>query len=238
MSENFIHPTAVIGENVVLGTGNWIGPHVVLAGNTHIGNTNWIGPGVCIGTPPDILGIPAIDTMINNEGGLGSEHLGYGVMIGDRNILKEYVTIHAGSHRHTVVNNNCYFMPRSHLGHDCWLGNNVILSPSAQIAGHVAVGARSVIGMGALVHQFSNIGPISMVGMGCCVRGTVETCRTVVGEPHRVSGINKIGIQRLVGEDKASSVINCLRQKLSSLEFPEPLRSMILQWESKIVERR
>ncbi|NDB94474.1 MAG: hypothetical protein EB165_07545, partial [Euryarchaeota archaeon] len=122
------------------------------------------------------------------------------VLIGSRNVIKEHVTIHAGSHRATTVGNDCYLMPRSHLGHDCWVGDNVLLSPSAQVAGHVAIGARTVVGMGALIHQFSSIGPVCMIGMGCCVRGDVETCRTVVGEPHKVTGINKVGLARFLGE--------------------------------------
>ena len=232
---NRIHPTAVIGSAVRLGTGNVIGPNVVIAGNTTIGDNNWVGPGTTLGIEGDILGRPAPNEVPFWDDTPASSD--FGVMIGNENVLKENVTVHAGSHRYTRIGDSCYLMPRSHLGHDCWLGDNVLLSPSAQIAGHVAIGSRTVIGMGALVHQFSNIGPVSMVGMGCCVRGNVETCRTVVGEPHRVSGINKVGIQRLVGENEAKDVVDCLRKKSPSSEFPEPLRSMVLTWETQIVNR-
>jgi UDP-N-acetylglucosamine acyltransferase len=232
---NRIHPTAIIGSNVVLGDNNVIGPHVVIVGKTIIGDGNWFGPGSSIGITGDILGQPSSDDIPFWE--IDADVPEFGVKVGNHNVIKENVTIHAGSHRDTEVGSNCYVMPRSHLGHDCWLGDNVLLSPSAQIAGHVSIGSRTVIGMGALVHQFSNVGPVSMVGMGCCVRGNVELCRTVVGEPHRVSGINKVGIQRLVGDAETKNVINCLRQKSPSSEFPEPLRSMILDWENQIVHR-
>ena len=232
---NHIHPTAVIGPHVVLGNNNAIGPYAVITGTTRIGNNNWIGPGVSIGEQGDILGTPSASEIPSWDSSANRHD--FGVDIGSGNVIKEHVTLHAGSHRDTRMGDSCYLMPRAHLGHDCWLGDNVLLSPSAQIAGHVAIGSRTVIGMGALVHQFSNIGPVSMVGMGCCVRGNVETCRTVVGEPHRVSGINKVGIQRLVGDNEAKEVVDCLRKKSASSEFPEPLRSMVLTWEMQIVNR-
>lgn len=231
---NKIHPTAVIGDAVRLGTGNLIGPNVIIAGHTTIGNNNWIGPGTAIGIEGDILGQPTPNEVPFWEStSISSE---FGVVIGNDNVLKENVTIHAGSHRHTEISNSCYLMPRAHLGHDCWIGDNVLLSPGAQIAGHVAIGSRTVVGMGALVHQFSNIGPVVMVGMGCCVRGQVEMCRTVVGEPHKVSGINKVGIKRLLGDDSLQDVMKALRSKTDVNQLPETLRDMHLEWSRHIIE--
>ena len=229
---NKIHPTAVIDCSVKLGKGNVIGPHVVISANTIIGDNNWIGPGTTIGIDGDILGMPSSEDPPFWDNPAKSE---FGVRVGDRNILKEHVTIHSGSHRHTEIGTSCYLMPRAHLGHDCWLGDNILLSPGSQIAGHVSIGSRTVIGMGALVHQFSNIGPVAMVGMGCCVRGTVEPCRTVVGEPHRVSGINKVGIKRLLGEDSLSQTMAMLRGLDDLSPITEPLRIMISEWLSQIV---
>jgi UDP-N-acetylglucosamine acyltransferase len=231
---NNIHPTAIIGSGVRLGTGNVIGPHVVISGNTSIGNDNWIGPGSCIGTEGDILGRPTSSGI--PFWAADSDYSDFGVIVGNQNVLKEHVTIHAGSHRNTQIGDSCYLMPRSHLGHDCWLGDNVLLSPGAQIAGHVAIGSRTVVGMGALVHQFSSIGPIVMVGMGSCVRGNIEMCRTVVGEPHKVSGINKVGIKRLLGESALPDVMNALKNNVPMTDLPEPLRQMVIQWQSNIID--
>lgn len=232
---NRIHPTAIISSSVELGDGNVIGPNVVITGKTVIGDENWIGPGTAIGVTGDILGTPGTSSPAFWEQDYVPDE--YGVVIGNQNVIKEYVTLHAGSHRHTEVGNSCYLMPRSHLGHDCWIGDNVLLSPNAQIAGHVSIGSRAVVGMGALVHQFSNIGPVSMVGMGCCVRGTVEPCRTVVGEPHKVTGINKVGLKRLVGEEELSSVMRALRNQKVADDLPEPLRSLVNNWLIQIVEQ-
>lgn len=234
---NRIHPSAFIGPDVILGRGNVIGPNTVLAGRTVVGDDNWIGPGTCVGIDGDILGRPSASTSPYWLSDAGTNSDDFGVRIGSGNVLKEYVTIHAGSHRDTVIGDRCYLMPRSHLGHDCWIGDNVLMSPSAQVAGHVAVGSRSVIGMGALIHQFSTVGPVAMVGMGCCVRGAVEPCRTVVGEPHRVSGINRVGIERLVGADQVSSVLKVLKDKGQTTSFPEPLNTMIREWHEHIAVR-
>jgi UDP-N-acetylglucosamine acyltransferase len=229
---NSIHPTALIDRSVTLGDRNVIGPHVVISNNTIIGDDNWIGPGTTIGIEGDILGTPSSQDPPFWENPAQVE---FGVRIGDRNVFKEHVTIHSGSHRHTKIGDSCYLMPRAHLGHDCWIGDNVLLSPGSQIAGHVSIGSRAVIGMGALVHQFSNIGPVAMVGMGCCVRGTVEPCRTVVGEPHRVSGINKVGIKRLLGEDSLAQAMAMLRGLDDLNPTTEPLRIMISDWLSQVI---
>jgi UDP-N-acetylglucosamine acyltransferase len=228
---NHIHPSAVIGPSVSLGQGNVIGPHVVLAGKTTLGDNNWIGPGTCIGIAGDLLGRP---TTAGPAFWIMDDSQSYEVVtVGSRNTIKENVTIHAGSHRPTVIGNDCYLMPRSHLGHDCWIGDHVLLSPNAQIAGHVAIGSRSVIGMGALVHQFSSIGPVSMIGMGCCVRGSVEPCRTAVGEPHRVSGINKVGLQRFLGDELANQAVTALKNRdLASM--PPALLEAINRWRDNI----
>lgn len=236
MQDNKIHPTALIGRRVQLGFGNVIGPGAILMGNTQLGSNNWVGPGAVIGGFPDIFGNPRCDGLAWWETETPNDE--FGVRIGSRNVFKEYVTVHAGSHRHTVIANDCYLMPRAHLGHDCWLGDTVMLSPSVQVAGHVAIGERSVIGMGALIHQFSAVGPVSMVGMGAVVRGQVEPCRTVVGEPHKVSGVNKIGISRLLGSDvDLGAVLRALREgSINNLNFPRLSRA-IDEWRQHIATR-
>ena len=229
---NHIHPSAIIGPSVILGTRNIIGPYVVLAGRTTIGDENWIGPGSSIGIPGDLLGRPSANQVPFWE--FDSSDVGEAVTIGSRNVIKEHATIHAGSHRPTSIGNDCYLMPRSHVGHDCWLGDNVLLSPNAQIAGHVSIGTRTVVGMGALIHQFSSVGPVSMVGMGCCVRGSVDPCRTVVGEPHRVTGINKIGLSRFLGEDLMSIALKSLKTNDNDL-MPADLRREVSRWRDNII---
>jgi UDP-N-acetylglucosamine acyltransferase len=236
VEENKIHPTAIIGGQVELGVGNVIGPGAILMGNTRLGSYNWVGPGAVIGGFPDIFGTPNCDGSAWWDS--QSQSSEFGVRVGSRNIFKEHVTVHAGSHRDTAIADDCYLMPRAHLGHDCWIGNTVMLSPSVQVAGHVAIGERAVIGMGALIHQFSAVGPVSMVGMGAVVRGLVEPCRTVVGEPHKVSGINKIGISRLLGPDvDLSSVLRALREdSVNDGNFPR-LSLAIDLWRQQVVTR-
>ena len=232
---NHVHPTAVIGDAVRMGTGNVIGPNVVITGDVVLGDDNWIGPNTCIGIEGDLFGIPsAATTDWWTDGRTAATH---GVRLGSRNVLKEGVTVHAGSHRHTEIGDDAYLMPRSHLGHDCWLGDNVTLSPNAQIAGHVAIGTRAVIGMGALVHQFSAIGPVVMVGMGAVAREQVAPARTVVGDPLQVSGINKVGLSRLLGAEADRDTLRALRAEDTWDQLPSVLRDAISRWREHIAQR-
>ncbi len=232
---NFVHPTAIIGDAVRMGSGNVIGPNVVITGDVVLGDDNWVGPNTCIGIEGDLFGIPSVSTTDWWTDGRTSAT--FGVRLGSRNVLKEGVTIHAGSHRHTTIGDDAYLMPRSHLGHDCWLGDNVTMSPNAQIAGHVAIGTRAVIGMGALVHQFSAIGPVVMVGMGAVVREEVPPARTVVGDPLQVSGINRVGLSRLLGAEPDREALRALRSPDTWGELPERLAAVIGQWQVNIARR-
>jgi UDP-N-acetylglucosamine acyltransferase len=233
---NHIHASAIIGPDVELGDENVVGPGAILMGRVRVGSRNWIGPGVILGGVPDIYGYPKNHWEFSWE--TFSETSDFGVSIGSGNVFKEFVTVHAGSHRDTVISSNCYLMPRSHLGHDCWVGDSVMLSPSVQVAGHVAIGRSAVLGMGSLVHQFSAIGPVAMIGMGAVVRGQVEPCRTVVGEPHRVSGINKVGLGRFLGDVE---LVPAMLKALKNSEIDEKncaaLANAIAEWNSHIVVR-
>jgi UDP-N-acetylglucosamine acyltransferase len=228
---NKIHPTAIIGDQVTLGDENVIGPFAVITGNTTIGNHNWIGPHTCIGLVGDFVGIP---DPVKPAFWTSYEPSSPGVHIGSDIVIKEFVSIQAGSRRKSVISDNCYLMPKAHIGHDCWLGNSVLVSPNAQLAGHVSVGGRTVVGMGALVHQLSSIGPVAMVGMGCRIRGQVEECRTVVGEPHRVTGINRVGLSRFLSENEVVEAISSLRSRDFST-MPMTLRELIDEWKSQVV---
>ncbi|HEX8768428.1 MAG TPA: UDP-N-acetylglucosamine acyltransferase, partial [Jatrophihabitans sp.] len=98
---NSVHPTAVIADDVVLGSDNVIGAYAVILGPTTIGNRNWIGPHVVLGTPAEIRGI---------DHGLAGGGVGTGIRIGNANVIREYTTIHQGHYATTVVGNGCYLM--------------------------------------------------------------------------------------------------------------------------------
>lgn len=186
---NRIHPTAIIGAQVELGDNNVIGPYSVIVGPARIGDHNWIGPHVSIGTPAEVRGGP-------HPVGWEGEADGSGVIIGDRNIIREFVTVNQGWAEQTVVGNDCYVLARSHIGHDCHLRDGVTLADAVQLGGHTHVWSWSNIGMGTVVHQRSLIGPGAMIGMGSAVRKDVPAFTITVGNPARVTGVNSVGLSR------------------------------------------
>lgn len=186
---NRIHPTAIIGAGVELGDDNVIGPYTVIVGPTRIGGGNWIGPHVSIGTPAEYRGG-------SHPVGWEGEVDGAGVRIGDRSIIREFVTINQGTHETTVVGDDCYLLARSHVGHDCVLDRSVTLADTVQLGGHTHVWSWANIGMSTVVHQRGQIGPGAMIGMGSAVRKPVAPFTIAVGNPARVTSVNRVGLSR------------------------------------------
>jgi UDP-N-acetylglucosamine acyltransferase len=191
---NRIHPTAVVGDGVELGTDNVIGPYAVLLGPTVLGDGNWIGPHAVIGTPAENRSTPHV---VGWEGELGE----FGVRIGDRNRIREHVTIQAGTHRATQVGSGCFLLVYSHIGHDVILDDNVTLAPVAQVAGHNRVWGHANIGMSATVHQGVDIGPGAMIGMSSAVRKVAQPWAVLLGNPARAVSMNTVGLSRLGCDD-------------------------------------
>jgi UDP-N-acetylglucosamine acyltransferase len=188
---NQIHPTAVVGAEVELGDDNIVGPYSVIVGPTRIGSGNWIGPHVVIGTPAEYRGRPhptAWDADAEREGG--------GVVIGDGNIIREFVAVNQGTVDTTRIGDDCYLLARSHVGHDCVLDNGVTVSDAVHLGGHTHVWSWVNIGMGTVVHQRGQLGPGAMIGMGSAVRRTVEPFTITVGNPARTTGVNRVGLSR------------------------------------------
>jgi UDP-N-acetylglucosamine acyltransferase len=188
---NSIHPTAIVHNSVVLGHDNYIGPYAVIGPRVKIGSNNWLGPYSSFGLAGDIFGQPT------NPIDLATIDEAFGIDIGDSNIFKESVSIHSGSKSLTKIGSHCYIMPKSHLGHDCVLGDHVTLSPGVLVAGHVIICSYATLGLGSTVHQKSIIGPGVMVGMGTKVRGIVEPFMKILGEDARPVKINSPALLKL-----------------------------------------
>ncbi|TCP57063.1 acyl-[acyl-carrier-protein]--UDP-N-acetylglucosamine O-acyltransferase [Tamaricihabitans halophyticus] len=192
---NQIHPTAVVGAGVEMGTGNVIGPYTVIVGPVVLGDDNWIGPHVTIGTPAEDRGGPHPAGWADAPTGAATED-GAGVRIGNRNRIREYVSVHQGTWRETWIGHDCYLLRGSHTGHDVRLDDRVTLACAVQLGGHTHVWADANLGMNTTVHQHGRIGPGAMVGMSAAVRGEVGAFTIAVGNPARVSGINEVGLRR------------------------------------------
>ncbi|MBP7247570.1 MAG: acyl-ACP--UDP-N-acetylglucosamine O-acyltransferase [Negativicutes bacterium] len=178
-----IGPYAVIGPNVQIGDGCKIGPHVVIAGSTMIGKNCRFSPGASIGSVPQDLKYKGEKSFL---------------VIGDNCTFREYCTISLGTGENgeTRIGSNCLFMAYTHVAHDCIVGNHVIMSNVATLAGHVSVEDRVVIGGLAAVHQFTKIGRNAMLGGGALVSHDVPPYTIVAGYPAKVRGLNNVGMAR------------------------------------------
>jgi UDP-N-acetylglucosamine acyltransferase len=214
-----IGPYCVIGEHVKLGTKCKLHSHVVIDGCTKLGKENEVFPFACIGLKTQDL---------KWKGGVTR------VEIGDHNTFREYVTIHSAtaSGEVTRVGSHNHILAYCHVAHNCLLGDHIIMSNVATLAGHVTVEDYAVIGGLAAVHQFCRIGKMAMVG-GCSkVVQDVPPFMMADGNPAETRTINKIGMERNGVSEKAQAA---LRQAYKIL-FREGLtvRNAVAKVEKKL----
>jgi UDP-N-acetylglucosamine acyltransferase len=177
-----IGPYCLIGEHVILGTGCKLHSHVVIDGHTRLGDHNEIYPFASIGLKTQDL---------KWKGGITRTE------IGDRNTIRECVTIHSatGDGESTVLGSDNNILASSHIGHNVIIGNRVIVSMAA-IAGHVIVEDHALVGGLAAIHQFCRIGKMAILG-GCTrVSQDVAPYMLVNGNPGETVTINKVGLER------------------------------------------
>jgi len=178
-----IGPYCVIGEHVVLGDECKLHSHVVIDGHTTLGRGNEIFPFASIGLKTQDLKWAGGTTR---------------TQIGDFNTFREYVTIHSatGDGEVTTVGSRNHILAYCHLAHNVTLGDRVIMSNVATLAGHVLVEDHAVIGGLAAVHQFCRIGRMSIIG-GCSkVVQDVPPFMMADGNPATTRTINKVGLER------------------------------------------
>ena len=179
-----VGPFSVIGPNVRIGRGTVIGPHVVIRGPTVIGVDNRVFQFASVGEVPQD----------KKYGGEATR-----LEVGDRNVVREYVTLHRGTVQDagvTRVGNDNLFMASAHVAHDCVVGDHVIMANGASLAGHVSVGDYAILGGFTLVHQFCSIGPHIFAAMGSAVTKDVPPYLMIAGNPARPHGINSEGLKR------------------------------------------
>lgn len=198
-----IHPTAIIESGAQIAASAKIGPlcwvssrakigenveligRVTIMGDTTIGEGTIVFPGAVLGAGPQDHG---------NEFQAEAK-----LIIGKNNIIRENVTMHAGTpkeHFTTTVGDGGMFMINSHIAHDCVVGNNVIMTNNAVIGGHVRLGDGVILGGNSAVHQFVRIGRKSMIGGLTGVDRDVIPFAIVTGERGKLRGLNVIGLKR------------------------------------------
>lgn len=196
-----IHPTAVIepgatlaadveigayafvGDGVTLGSGTRLHHHASVEGNTVLGDMCEIFPYACIGGKTQDLKF---------KGGRP------GLRIGNRNVFREYVTIHTATHDgdFTRIGSNNVLLANCHVAHDCILGDHVIMSNGAVLAGHVTVEDHVVIGGYGGIHQFCRLGAFAMLSATAKLVHDLPPFFIADGTPAEVRAINKVGLER------------------------------------------
>ena len=192
-----VGPYSIIGEGVRIAEGTWIGPHVVIDRWTSIGANCRIYQYASIGTPAQHLKYKGEETY---------------VIIGDNNVIREFVTINRGTligDGKTEIGDNNFIMAYAHIAHDCKLGNNVIMANAAQLAGHVIVEDNAVIGGVVAVHQFVRIGRFAFIGGATSVPQDIPPYVTASGMRAKLYGINVLNLKRHGFTDE---VINALKK--------------------------
>lgn len=195
-----IHATAIvekgaeIGENVVIGPYCYVGPKVVLKDGVHLISHAWVGGDTVVGEGTEISPFAAIGG--KNQDLKDKEKAGK-LVIGKNNSIREYATMQPGTpddHGITTVGDNGLFMIGIHIAHDCIVGNNIIMSNNATLAGHVHVGDNAIIGGMSAVHQFTRIGSYAMVGGMSAVTRDVVPYALV--DRDGLTGVNIVGLKR------------------------------------------
>lgn len=198
---NQIHPTALVSKKAQLGTNNKIGPYVTIEDDVLIGNGNTIMQGAIIKNGARIANDNAIHEYVVIAGrpqDISFQDAPTQVQIGDKNVLREYVTISRATNEEnpTTIGNENYLMNQVHLGHDCSLQNFVIIAPGTGLGGHVHVGDRAFISGGVMVHQFIRIGTIAMIGGNSKIVKDVLPFMVTDGVPAEPHGLNVTGLRR------------------------------------------
>jgi UDP-N-acetylglucosamine acyltransferase len=180
----FIGPFCVVGSNVSLKNGVRLISHVNVSGTTEIGEETVVWPFASIGHDPQDLKYVGEKTSL---------------LVGKRNKIREGVSINTGTKGGTgitKIGDDCLFMLGSHVGHDCNVGNGVVVANHGSIAGHVVIEDKVTIGGLSGIHQFCRIGEGAMIGAVSMVTNDVIPYSTVIGERATLAGLNLVGLKR------------------------------------------
>jgi UDP-N-acetylglucosamine acyltransferase len=178
-----VGPFCVVEDGVTVGPGTQLVAHVHLSGPMTIGARNTIHPYACLGG-------------VAQDRKFAPGHAGPGAVIGDDNVLREHVTVHAGTdHRATTIGDRNYLMAGAHVGHDCLVGDDCTFANHTALGGHGEVGDRVNFGGGAMAQQYCRIGRIAFVGGLLGVnRDLPPFC--LVHRSKSVSSLNLVGLRR------------------------------------------
>jgi UDP-N-acetylglucosamine acyltransferase len=196
-----VHPTAIIHPGAQLGSGTKVGPYAVIADDTVVGDGTVIGPHVLIERYTRIgrhciiffgaaLGSQPQDRKFSGERSY--------LRIGDRNLIREYVTVHraTGEEQTTVIGDDCMVMNYCHFGHNCQVGDRVSVANGVNVGGHCVIEHDVNVGGMSGIHQYVRIGRLAMVGGMSKITQDVPPFCIVEGSPALPRGLNSVGLRR------------------------------------------
>jgi UDP-N-acetylglucosamine acyltransferase len=216
----YIGPFCAIGDDVTIADGVRLDSHVVVDGKTTIGKDTRVYPFVSIGLAPQDLKYGGEPTTVE---------------IGERNHIREFVTVHrgtAGGGGVTRIGNDNLLMAQAHVAHDCQLGSNIIMANAATLAGHVEIADRASVGAYSGVHQFCRVGFEAFVGGYSVVVKDAPPFAIIQGNHAKCYGLNRIGLKRRGYSKETIEKLNhayhlYLSAKLNTTQAVERMRAEI-----------
>lgn len=200
-----IHPSSVIDPQVELGKGVVVGPFSVIKGDVKIGDNTVVGSHVCIGSDHGKVTIGESNQILPGAmvGGSPQDLSFKGdkteLIIGDRNVIREFVTINVGTKKGggvTRIGSGGLYMAYTHIAHDCILGDNVVMANSIQLAGHVEIGNNVRIGGMVGVVQFCRLGDYSYIAGYSAINKDILPYTIAQGQWATPRATNKVGLER------------------------------------------
>lgn len=178
-----VGPYAIIDEGVELGAHCVVGPHVYLTGLLTAGSDNRFHAGCVIGDAPQDLKYKDEPTRLR---------------IGSHNVFREFATVHRSTKTdgETVIGSHCFLMVNSHVGHNCVIGDGVILANGVLLAGHVTIGDKAFISGNCLIHQFVRVGTLALMQGGAAISQELPPYIIGVHGGNAMSGLNTVGLRR------------------------------------------
>jgi UDP-N-acetylglucosamine acyltransferase len=236
-----IHKTAIIHKKVKLGKGVQVGPYTIIEADVSVSDGTRIGPHVYIG-PRTVIGqnnVIHMGTILGHEAQYEKDDgkSEGSLLIGDRNVFREYVTVHRGAIKKSMtrIGHNNFFMANAHVGHDCQIGSHVIITNSVLLGGHVHLEDHCVLGGSCAVHQFCRVGMYAMLGGHAVVNKDVPPFVLIAENENHVGSINAVGLKRSGISKKARSEIKSAYRLLylSGLTLADAIKAILKQCRSK-----
>ncbi len=203
MAATSIHPLAAVDPSATIGEGVQIGAFTLIGADVEIGDGTVIGPHCSVHGPTRI----GRDNRIQGHAAIGGDPQDKKfageraeLLIGDRNQIREFVTINRGTGNGggvTRIGDDNLLLAYVHVAHDCHVGHHCVFSNNATLAGHVEVGDHVILSGFTGVHQFCRIGAHAFIGMGALINGDVPPFLMVASDDYgRPRGINTEGLKR------------------------------------------